>query len=86
MKTIIIIMLVTVFSGCKESPKLEVGMVDTALERGTLTDDSRIVGQSLPPEATNRVYLGNGWFTFELAGHQYLFADRGRASTLAQIR
>ena len=27
----------------------------------------------LPPSATNRIELGNGWVTFELAGRMFLF-------------
>ena len=65
---------------------LKPGPMPVALDPHSRTVDSRLVGQALPPGATNRVYLGNGWFTFEFGGNTYLYGDQGRTSVLSIIK
>ena len=81
----LIILLVCVMFNCSLSEKLERGRVETTLKKETITNDLCVVGQKLPPDAKNRIYLGNGWFTFELNGYKFLYGDKGRASVLTII-
>ena len=75
-KLIIALSFIIVISGCDGKYK----------KAHTLVDDGKYAaGMQLPKEATNKKYIGNGWFKFELNGECFMYADKGRSSVLTIV-
>lgn len=39
----------------------------------SFSKEAEVINASIPPNAQNVKILGNGWATFELEGHKFLF-------------
>ena len=50
-----------------------------------VSDGGYAGGMALPSDATDKKYIGNGWFTFRLYGECFMYADKNRSSTLARV-